>query len=103
MKKYKHIVNKKINIQFNDMVLNSYKITEMRPTERFMVGLEGSGRIYDCSIDWHDKKMVGAHPTMDFDEQTLDGLAEQGFSICPFMSNMAYVLDGKKIVKPQDN
>lgn len=96
MKTYKELLQKKINVEFNGMILNSYKLTEIRPTERFMVGLEGQGRMYNCSVDWANKNIDGAYPTMDFDEQTLDGLADKGLSVCPMMPNLVYRCEGKE-------
>lgn len=87
-------------MEFNGQVLNSYKLTEIRPTDRLMIGLEGSGKIYSCSVDWDNKKAVGAYPVMDFDEQTLNGLFKEGLAICPMMPNLVYRIDnGKKVQK----
>ncbi len=99
MEKYKPILNKKINLEFDGKILNSYKITEMKPTEKFLVGLEGSGKVYECSVDWQDKKSVGAYSVMGFDEQTLNGLLEEGLAVCPTMPNLVYRIDGKKFQK----
>ena len=89
MEKYKVLLNKKINMEFSGNVLNSYKITEMKPTDRFMVGLEGSGKVYECLVDWEDKQAVGAIPMMNFDEQTLNDLLVNGYSVCPFMPSLS--------------
>ncbi len=102
MDKYEKIINKRINVQLDTTVVNSYKITDMKDTNRFIIGLEGYGKLYTCAIDW-ENIMEGAHPFLEFDEQTLNGLLQDGFSVCPFMDNLYYVMDGRKIVKPEHN
>jgi hypothetical protein len=87
MEKYKVLIGKKINLEFNGTALNSYKITEMLPTDESM---EGRGKMFKCSVDWEKKELAGAEPTLSFDEQTLDELIETGKSVCPLFSNLHY-------------
>jgi len=95
MEKYKILLNKKINFQIDGKTFQSYKITSIRPTDRFMVGLEGKGKIYNCDIDWA-LKIDGAFPIMDFPESVLDDLINTGLAKNPIMPNMAYKLDGRE-------
>jgi hypothetical protein len=98
MRTFDSILNKKIFVEFQGQQVNSYKITKIIPTERFMVGLkgEGNGRIYNCVVDW-EKKTEGSYSELDFDEETLDGLADKGYAVCPSMSNLRYRMDGVEI------
>lgn len=86
-KDYKELLNVKINLEYLGQVLNSYKITRIRPTERFMVGLEGSGRIYNCMVNWENKNIEGAYPTMDFPENVFEEFLKDGVSYMPFSDN----------------
>jgi len=96
MEKYKELIGKKINFQINGSTLQSYKITEIRQTDRFMVGLEGSGKIFNCDIEWLEK-VDNPIPSMDFPESVLNDLINNGYAKNPMMPNMAYVIDnGKK-------
>lgn len=90
---YKELIGKKINVEFNGTVINSYKITEILPT---MQSMEGRGKLYKCSVDWENKNIAGAYPILEFDAQTLNELVEKNLAICPFMSNLYYVCDGKE-------
>lgn len=95
MKTYKELLQRKITLEFNKEALNSYKITNIEPTERFMHEPKGKLRIYICSVDWEKKNMDGTYPRMDFDERTLDELMLKGFSICPMASNIIFRLEDK--------
>lgn len=96
MSKYNTLLNKKINVEFNGTILNSYYIKKMRPTDRYVTGYESRGIIHNCDVDWEITGVAGAIPVMDFEEQTLDDLMNNGFSVCPTLPNLIYRLDNKK-------
>ncbi len=96
MEKYKTLLNKKINVEFNGTVLNSYWITDIKVTDRFIPQLESRGKVHTCSVNWQITGVAGAIPVMDFEEQTLKDLLENGFSVCPTLPNLIYRLDIKK-------
>ena len=87
VKKKKKLIGKTINLQFDDTVINSYKITDMLPT---IETLEGRGKLYKCSTDWENKNVEGAYPMLEFDAQTLDELLKDSIAVCPFMPNLKY-------------
>ena len=71
MDKYNTLLNKKINFQLEGNTLQSYKITEIRQTDRVMAGLEGSGKIYNCDIEWL-QKVDNPFKINNRDEKTID-------------------------------
>lgn len=87
MEKYKKLINKKINLENNGTIINSYKITEIIPTGRFMVGLEGSGNVYNCPVVWENKELGKDYPTMEFSENVFEELLKDGVSYMPFSNN----------------
>ena len=92
VKKYKKLIGKKINMEFEGKAINSYKITEILPT---LENMEGRGKLYKCSVDWENKDVAGAYPVLDFDTQTLDELLKHGKALCPmppFYASLAYVI-----------
>jgi len=91
--KYKELIGKKINVNWNEKTINSYKITEISPTTR---NLEGRGLLYKCSLDWENKDIEGAFPILEFDTKTLDELLEKGLATCPGLPNLYYVRDNKE-------
>lgn len=99
MEKYNSLLNKKINFQINGNTFNSYKIIRIKQTDKFMVGLEGSGKIFNCDVEWLQKS-GNEIPSMDFPESVLDDLIGKGYAKNPMMPNMAYVIDnGEKSQK----
>lgn len=88
---YSFLLNKKIRILFEKTCINAYIITKINPTDRFMVGLEGNGRIYNCNVKW--QKPSGTPPFMDFDEQTLNALLHTGECVCPTLSSLKFKLE----------
>ena len=90
MEKYNTLLNKKIRLCFNNDVINSYKITAIRQTERFMVGLEGNGRIFECDVDWENKKISDGNKVMDFTESVFNDLINSGYAKNPMMPNMYF-------------
>ncbi len=89
MEKYQALLQKKINVELDGNVVNSYKITSILPTKDT---LAGRGKLYNCSVDWENKQMVGAHPNLTFDAQTLNDLTDNNCAISPFMPTLRYVL-----------
>jgi len=98
MEKYNTLLNKKINLCVNKDVINSYKITAIRQTDRFMVGLEGSGKIFNCDVDWENKKISGGNKIMEFPESVFNDLISKGFAENPMMRNMYFRIDVEGMV-----
>ena len=90
MEKYNTLLNKKISLVFNNEVINSYKISTIKQTDRFMVGLEGNGRIFSCDVDWENKKISGGNEIMDFPESVFNDLMNTGYARNPTIPNMFF-------------
>lgn len=98
MEKYNTLLNKKINLCVNEDIINSYKITAIRQTDRFMVGLEGSGNIFSCDVDWDNKQISGGNKIMEFPESVFNDLINNGFAKNPMMPSMYFKIDVKGMV-----
>jgi hypothetical protein len=96
MEKYNALLNKKISLCFNNDVINSYKITTIRETDRFMVGLEGNGKIFNCDVDWENKQISGGNKIMEFPESVFDDLINKGCAENPMMPNMYFKCESKE-------
>ncbi len=92
MEKYKILLNKKINLCHINTIINSYKITEMLPTDK---SIDGRGKLYKCSMDWKNKNIAGAYPSLDFDEKTLNDLLTTNKTCSPFTDTIFYQIDKK--------
>ena len=90
MEKYNVLLNKKISLCFNNDVINTYKITAIRQTDRFMVGLEGNGIVFNCDIDWENKSISGGNYVMEFPESVFNDLINTGYAKNPMMPNMCF-------------
>lgn len=89
MNKYDSLIGKKINLVFGTIIVNSYKITRIVPTDR---NGGSRGQVYDCDVEWK-KKIKEAHPVMGFDTQTLEELATVGRSNSPIIAGMYFIIE----------
>lgn len=89
MEKYIPLINKKINLVFNDQIINSYKITMIGPSKE----VEGIGKVLKCQVEWDNKELADNVPRMDFDVKTLDDLVTTGQAICPFLAEIIFKID----------
>lgn len=96
MEIYSSLINKKIMLCFNNDIINSYEIKTIRPTDRFMTGIEGSGRIFNCDIDWQNKEISGGNEIMEFPKSVFDDLINNGCAKNPMIPNMYFKIDDKK-------
>ena len=92
MSKYRKILNKKINFLYCGGIVNSFKLTSIKPIRESFSNLQGK-KEFKCEVDWSNKDIQGADPILIFDEDDLDGLANTGVSVCPFSPLMVYKID----------
>ena len=96
MEKYNTLIGKKINIHFNDDVINTYKIKTIKDTGRILVGLEGTGKIFVCDVDFDNKEISKGIKKMEFPASVFDDLINTGIARNPMQPNMYFKCVGKE-------
>lgn len=80
-KKWDHLLHKKIELVFGDDVINSYEFLEITPTEEFVDGVDGVGRVYLVKVKWH-QQIPNFIPTetMSYPEDVFQELTDTGIA-----------------------
>lgn len=78
---FSFLLGKWVKLNFNHLQINRFKFIEITRTKEIFPS--GRGCIFVCSVEW-EKKIIGAYPVLDFDEQTLSELNSKGVSQYPF-------------------
>lgn len=83
MEKYKSLIGKEIELEFNNEILDFFKIINIKQIPHRM---PERGRLYRGDVEWCKNKKS---TWMEFDEQTLDELLT-GRSNSPLMKNCCF-------------
>ncbi len=93
MEKYKTLLGKKIKVMMSGQNLTAYTITMINPNP---IEIEGLGPGYKCVVEYEQKPnsfRLDVSPTMDFEVQLLDDLADRGVAQSPIQPEVSFVVE----------
>lgn len=87
MEKYKSLLGKNINLEFNGEIINSLTINMISDKPHT---IEGVGNAYKCGVNWNNKEIGSTGPRLDFDEKTLNDLTTNKIAHSPVMNGVCF-------------